>query len=452
LIDRYSRPAMKKVWSDENKYRKWLDVELAACEAWTEDGAIPIGDMALLRSAKYNHQRMMEIFETTRHDVTAFLSSVTEQLGPEGRWLHLGLTSSDMLDTALALQLGESGALLLDELDQVLEALKTQAIAHKDTVMMGRTHGVHAEPMTFGLKLALWWDEMRRQRARLVDALESVRVGKISGAVGTHATVPPWVEERVCQKLNLDVAPVSNQVIQRDRHAHLVLTIALIAASLEKFATEIRGMQRTEIHEVEEPFGQGQTGSSSMPHKRNPELAERICGLARLIRGHSVTALENVALWGERDISHSSAERIILPDSCLALDYILSIFARIIKDLRVFPDRMWANIESSRGLIFSQRVLLALVDKGAAREEAYKVVQRNAMRSWDEGKEFPQLIKADPDAAAYLSDQEFKEIFDYSYYTQHIDYTFRRIGLIPDVKPGRSRKSKRSTPVASENL
>jgi len=448
LIERYSRPAMKKVWSDENKYRKWLDVELAACEAWTEDGAIPAGDMELLRSAKYNHGRMMEIFETTRHDVTAFLSSVTEQLGPEGRWLHLGLTSSDMLDTALALQLGESGEILLEDLDQVLEALKTQAVTHKDTVMMGRTHGVHAEPMTFGLKLALWWDEMRRQRARLLDALESVRVGKISGAVGTHATVPPWVEEKVCQRLNLEVAPVSNQVIQRDRHAHLILTIALIAASLEKFATEIRGMQRTEIHEVEEPFGQGQTGSSSMPHKRNPELAERICGLARLIRGHSVTALENVALWGERDISHSSAERIIIPDSCLALDYILSIFARIVKDLRVFPDRMWANIESSRGLIFSQRVLLALVDKGAAREEAYKVVQRNAMRSWDEGKEFPQLIKADPEASAYLSEEEFKEIFDYSYYTQHVDYTFQRIGLIPAGKP---RKRKGSAPVATGN-
>jgi len=451
LIERYSRPAMKKVWSDENKYRKWLDVELAACEAWTEDGAIPADDMVLLRSAEYNHQRMMEIFETTRHDVTAFLSSVTEQLGPEGRWLHLGLTSSDMLDTALALQLGESGALLLEDLDQVLEALKNQAIAHKDTVMMGRTHGVHAEPMTFGLKLALWWDEMRRQRARLVDALESVRVGKISGAVGTHATVPPWIEERVCQRLNLDVAPVSNQVIQRDRHAHLILTIALVAASLEKFATEIRGMQRTETHEVEEPFGQGQTGSSSMPHKRNPELAERICGLARLIRGHSVTALENVALWGERDISHSSAERVIIPDSCLALDYILSIFARIIKDLRVFPERMWANIESSRGLIFSQRVLLAMVDKGAAREDAYKVVQRNAMRSWDESKEFPQLIKADPDASAYLSEAEFKEIFDYSYYTKHVDYTFQRIGLIPAAKAGKPGKSKGPTPVVSAN-
>ena len=434
MIERYSRPAMKRVWGDENKYKQWLDVEIAACEAWAEEGVIPAEDIALLRVSKYNHQRMMEIFETTKHDVTAFLTSVTESLGLEGRWLHLGLTSSDMLDTALALQLGEAGALLLQDMDEALAALKTQAVKHKDTIMMGRTHGVHAEPMTFGLKLALWWDEMRRQRERLVQAMESVRVGKISGAVGTHATVPPWIEERVCGQLGLDVAPVSNQVVQRDRHAHFVQTLALVAASLEKFATEIRGMQRTEVHELEEPFGQGQTGSSSMPHKRNPELAERICGLARLIRGNSVTALENVALWGERDISHSSAARIILPDSCLALDYILSIFTRIIKDLRVFPERMWSNIESSRGLIFSQQILLALIDKGAAREDAYKVVQRNAMRSWDEGEDFPTLVRADSDATARLTQEELDQIFDYSYYTKHVDYTFQRLGFIKSPK------------------
>jgi adenylosuccinate lyase len=373
---------------------------------------------------------MMEIFETTRHDVTAFLTSITEGIGPEGRWLHLGMTSSDMLDTAQALQMVEAGQLLLQDLDEAIQALEVQAVKYKDTIMMGRTHGVHAEPMTFGLKLALWWDELRRQRARLVEACESIRVGKISGAVGTHATIPPSVEERVCQRLGLQVAPVSNQVIQRDRYAHFVTTLALIAASLEKFATEIRGLQRTEIHELEEPFGQGQTGSSSMPHKRNPELAERICGLARLIRGHSVTALENVALWGERDISHSSAERIILPDSCLALDYILSIFTRIIKDLRVFTDRMWANVESSRGLIFSQQVLLALVDKGLPREDAYKIVQRNAMRGWDQGEDFRDLLKADPDARSHLSPEEMDRIFDYSYYTRYINDIFQRVGLI----------------------
>jgi len=430
LIDRYSRPAMKRVWSDENKYQKWLDVELAVAEAWTEEGVIPADDMALLRKAKYNHQRMMAIFETTRHDVTAFLTSITENLGPEGRWLHLGMTSSDMLDTAQGLQMVEAGDLLLGELDAAIQTLATQAVNYKDTLMMGRTHGVHAEPMTFGLKLALWWDELRRQRARLVNACEDIRVGKISGAVGTHATLPPNVEEKVCQRLGLQVAPVSNQVIQRDRYAHFISTLALVAASLEKFATEIRGLQRTEIHELEEPFGSGQTGSSSMPHKRNPELAERICGLARLIRGNSVTALENVALWGERDISHSSAERIILPDSCLALDYILSIFTRIVKDLRVFSDRMWANIESSRGLVFSQRTLLTLVEKGLAREDAYKVVQRNAMRSWDDNQDFRALFKSDPEAQAHLSLAEMDEIFDYGYYTRYIDDTFLRIGLL----------------------
>ena len=430
MIDRYSRPAMKRVWSDENKYQKWLDVQLAVAEAWAEEGVIPSDDIVRLRQAQYNHQRMEEIFETTRHDVTAFLTSITEGIGPEGRWFHLGMTSSDMLDTALALQMVEAGDLLLEEIDQAIQTLETQAVKYKDTIMMGRTHGVHAEPITFGLKLALWWDEMRRQRARLVAACESIRVGKISGAVGTHATIPPTIEERVCQRLGLQVAPVSNQVIQRDRHAHYVTTLALIAASLEKFATEIRGLQRTEIHELEEPFGQGQTGSSSMPHKRNPELAERICGLARLIRGHSVTALENVALWGERDISHSSAERIILPDACLALDYILSVFTGIVKDLRVLTDRMWANVESSRGLIFSQQVLLALVDQGLAREDAYKIVQRNAMRSWDHGEDFRDLLKSDADAKAYLSLEDMSRIFDYGYYTRYIDDTFQRIGLI----------------------
>ena len=330
MIDRYSRPAMKQVWSDENKYLKWMAVQMAVCEAWTAEGVIPEADMAKLRGAEYNYARMRELFETTRHDVTAFTTSITESLGPEGRWVHLGLTSNDMLDTGLNMQMVEAGALLQTEMDRAIAALTEKAVEHKDTLAMGRTHGVHAEPMTMGLRFALWWDEMQRQKERLTDAVEGLRVGMISGAVGTHATVPPSVEERVCGQLGLNVAKISNQIIQRDRHAHFLTTLALIAASLEKFATEIRALQRTEIHELEEPFGQGQTGSSSMPPKRNPELSERICGLARLIRGNSITALENVALWGERDISHSSAERIILPDSCLALDYILSIFSRII--------------------------------------------------------------------------------------------------------------------------
>ena len=432
MIDRYSRPAMKQVWSDENKYRMWLDVELAVCEAWTEAGVIPPADLTRLRAAAYDHDRMLAIFATTRHDVTAFLRSITETLGPEGRWLHYGMTSSDMLDTGQALQLTAAADLLLAEIDAAGSAVREQALRHKDTLMMGRTHGVHAEPMTFGLKLALWWDELRRQRERMAAARESVRVGKISGAVGTHATIPPHIEERVCHHLGLNVAPVSNQVVQRDRHAHFITTAALVAASLEKFATEIRGMQRTEIHEVEEPFGAGQTGSSSMPHKRNPELTERICGLARTIRGNAVPALENIALWGERDISHSSAERIILPDTCLMLDYILSIFTYVVSGLKVDARRMRRNLESSQGLVFSQRILLALVeDKGLPRETAYDIVQRNAMRAWDDGQDFRQLLAADPEAAAQLSAAEMDDLFDYGYYTRYIDDNFRRIGLLP---------------------
>ena len=446
MIDRYSRPAMKQVWSDENKYRKWLTVELAACEAWTAEGVIPEEDMAKLRGAEYNHARMAELFETTRHDVTAFITSITESLGPEGRWLHLGMTSSDMLDTGLNLQMGEAGALLQSELDRAIAALGEKAVLHKDTLAMGRTHGVHAEPTTMGLRLALWWDELRRQKERLTAAIETVRVGMISGAVGTPATVPPSVEERVCRDLGLKVAKISNQVIQRDRYAHFMTTLALIGASLEKFATEIRALQRTEIHELEEPFGQGQTGSSSMPHKRNPELSERICGLARLIRGNSITALENVALWGERDISHSSAERIILPDSCLALDYILSIFSHIIEGLRVFPERMLENIESSRGLVFSQRVLLALVDKGMAREDAYKIVQSNASRSWEEKQDFRDLLRADRQTGEHLSSSELDELFDYEYYTRYVDETFVRLGLIqPAAKTKLTGKSQQLT-------
>ena len=426
---------MKRVWSDDNKYEKWLAVELAVCEAWCEEGVVPEGDMVRLRVAKYDPQRMGEIFQTTRHDVTAFISSITESMGPEGRWLHLGLTSNDMLDTGQNLQVGEAGELLLIELDSAIAALKEQSLNHKDTLMMGRTHGVHAEPLTLGLKLALWWDELNRHRERLEAAVETMRVGMISGAVGTHATVPPSVEERVCRHLELKVAAISNQIVQRDRHAHFLTTLALIGASLEKFATEIRSLQRTEIHELEEPFGQGQTGSSSMPHKRNPELAERICGLARVLRGNATTAMENVALWGERDISHSSAERIILPDSCLILDYILSIFTRVIEGLRVFPERMYGNIENSRGLIFSQRALLELVDRGLSREEAYKIVQTNAMRCWAEmdlpdGCDFRDLLKSDSAVAPYLSEAELDKLFDYGYYTRYVDNTFRRLGLL----------------------
>ena len=429
MIDRYSRPKMKQVWSEENKYAKWLEVELAVCEAWTEEGTIPRDDMEKLRGARYDHARMEEVFQRTRHDMTAFLRSVTDGLGKEGRWLHLGLTSSDVMDTALSLQMVEAAALLSEDIQDLRGVLKAAAQAYKDTPMMGRTHGIHGEPITFGLKLALWWDEMDRNLERLAQATSGICVGKISGAVGTHATVPPHVEVRVCEHLGLDVAPVSSQIIQRDRHAHFVSTLAIIAASLEKFATEVRSLQRTEVREVEEPFGEGQTGSSAMPHKRNPELSERVCGLARLIRGHSVTALENVALWHERDISHSSAERLILPDSCLALDYILDLFTQVMQGLRVYPERMWQNMESTRGVLFSQRVLLTLVERGLSRDEAYQLVQTNAMRSWDEEEDFRDLVKSDPGVSPYISAGEMDSLFDYSYYLRYVNETFDRVGL-----------------------
>jgi adenylosuccinate lyase len=332
-------------------------------------------------------------------------------------------------DTATNLQLVEAADLLLVEVDKLRDVLREQALKHKDTPMIGRTHGIHAEPITFGLKLGLWWDEMNRQKERLERAREGIAVGKISGAVGTHATVPPSIEEKVCKELGLKVAPISNQVVQRDRHAHLMTVMANIAASLEKFATEIRHLQRTEVREAEEPFRSGQTGSSAMPHKRNPELTERVCGLARLIRGFAVTALENLALWHERDISHSSAERIILPDACLALDYILDLFTGVMQGLRVYPEHMMANMESTRGLVFSQRVLLALVEKGMSRQDAYKTVQGNAMRSWDEGADFRDLLRADKRVTELLPGDGLEGLFDYGYYLRFVDESFRRVGL-----------------------
>jgi adenylosuccinate lyase len=429
VIDRYARPAMKLVWSEDNKNDKWLQVELAVCEAWTEEGIIPQEDMVKLRGARYDEARMKEVFERTRHDMTAFLQSVTAGLGEEGRWLHMGLTSHDVQDTAQSLQLVQACDLLLEDIDRLVAAIKKRAIEHKHTPMMGRTHGVHAEPTTFGLKLALWWDEMWRNRHRLEEARKSIAVGKISGVVGTYATVPPQIEERVCAQFGISPAPISNQVVQRDRHAQFVTTLAIIAASLEKFATEVRGLQRTEVREVEEPFGQGQTGSSAMPHKKNPELSERVCGLARLIRGHSVTALENVALWHERDISHSSAERLILPDSCMALDYILGIFTGVVDGLRVYPQRMWSNIELTKGLVFSQRVLIALLESGLSREKSYEIVQVCAMRSWEESADFRQLLREQPEVTERLPGDALESIFDYDFYMRHVEYSFLRLGL-----------------------
>ena len=429
MIERYSRPAMKQVWSEDNKFQQWLRIELAVCEAWTELGVIPEADMVKLRKAKFSPELYAEYFKITHHDVTAFLRSVGESLGEESRWIHLGLTSSDIMDTATSLQLKEASVILAADIEDLLTALKEKAITHKKTIMVGRTHGVHAEPITFGLKLAIWVEEMKRNAARLAEATKVISVGKMSGAVGTYATVPPEVEKKACARLGLAPAPVSNQIIQRDRHAQFVTTLAIIGASLEKFATEIRALQKTEVLEAEEPFDPGQTGSSAMPHKRNPELCERTCGLARLLRGYAVTSMENVALWHERDISHSSTERVILPDACLVLDYALSIFTGIIKGLNVYPDNMRRNLEITQGLVFSQRVLLALVEKGLKREQAYELVQRNAMKAWKERVPFLGLLKADRDVTARLEPKELEALFDYNFYLKHIDEIFTRLGL-----------------------
>jgi len=381
MIKRYSRPQMERIWSDENKFSKWLEVESAVCEAWFKLGVISKADLNKIKLARFNLKRMDEILKETHHDVTAFLGSVAESLGKESRFIHLGMTSSDVMDTALSLQLVEASRLLDQDIKELILALGERAIEHKYTVMAGRSHGIHAEPISFGLKLALWMDEMRRNKQRFSEASKMIAFGKISGAVGTYATLTPEVEEIACEKLGLTPAPVSNQVLQRDRHAQFITTTAIIASSLEKIATEIRALQKSEVREVEEPFQKGQTGSSSMPHKRNPELCERICGLSRLIRGYAITSMENITLWHERDISHSSTERITMPDSCLLLDYCLNVLTAIIKGLKVYPKNMKKNLDATRGLIYSQRVLLALIDKGLSRQDAYKIVQRNAMKS-----------------------------------------------------------------------
>ncbi len=438
MIERYSRPQMKKIWSEENKFDQWLKVEIAVCEAWAELGEIPRKDIVKIRKASYNLNRIAKFLKVTHHDMTAFTNSVAESLGPESRFIHLGLTSSDVMDTALGLQLTQAADILAKDVAELVSVLESKAIEHKHTIMMGRTHGVHAEPTTFGLKMALWTEEMKRNAQRLAEARKNISVGKISGAVGTYATVPPQVEKIACAKLGLTPAPISSQIVQRDRHAQFLTTLAIIASSLEKFATEIRGLQRTEVREVEEPFAAGQTGSSAMPHKRNPELCERICGLARLIRGYALTSLENIALWHERDISHSSTERIILPDSCLVLDYMLSIFTSIMKGLKVYPENMRRNVELTQGVIFSQRVLLALIDKGLPREKAYKMVQDSAMKAWEKRKSFLSLLGADRRITARLSKKELNSLFDYDYYLKHVDDVFKRLKL---TKTGRGKKA-----------
>ncbi len=429
MIERYSRPGMKRIWSDETKFDLWLKVEIAVCETWAELGRIPGEDMEKIRGAHFDIERIAEILTITHHDVTAFLQAVAETLGPESRHIHLGLTSSDVMDTALSLQMKQSAALLQASVNELTDVLAARAFEHKHTVMMGRTHGVHAEPTTFGLKLALWTMEMKRNSERLEQATRSISVGKISGAVGSHATVPLEVEEGACKRLGLDVAEVSSQIIQRDRHASFLTTLAIIAGSLEKFATEVRALQKTEVQELEEPFAEGQTGSSAMPHKRNPELCERICGLARVVRANAMAALENISLWHERDISHSSVERVILPDSCLLLDYMLSLFIPIAAEMRVNTAMMRKNLDITRGLVFSQRALIALIDKGMTRQDAYKVIQRGAMAAWEGNETFRGRLESDHEVTGLLTKADLDAIFDYGYFLREVDRIFARAGL-----------------------
>ncbi len=430
MIERYSRAHMKQIWDEKSKFDKWLQVEIAACEAWTELGEIPQDAMIKIRNAQCNITRLAEILDITHHDMTAFLGSVAESLGEESRFIHLGLTSSDIMDTALGLQLKESSEIIEHGLAELIAVLEHKAIKYKYTLMIGRTHGVHAEPITFGLKIARWVEEMKRNAQRLSTAKEAISVGKISGAVGTYATVPPDIERIACSKLGLLPDSISSQIIQRDRHAQFMSTLAILGGSLENIATEIRSLQRTEILELEEPFQEGQTGSSAMPHKRNPELCERICGLARLLRGYAISSLENIALWHERDISHSSTERVILPDACLLIDYALSLLIPVMKNLNVYPENMRRNLELTRGLVFSQKVLLGLIDTGLSREEAYKIVQVNATKVWQEGEDFLTLLKNDNRVNERLDASKIDSLFDYDFYIKHVDTIFQRLGLV----------------------
>jgi adenylosuccinate lyase len=420
---------MARIWSDEARLARWLDVELAALDGWASLGVVPAEAAAEIRERAVppTAERVAEIEERTQHDVAAFVDAVCEQLGPVGRWFHYGLTSSDVLDTALSLQIQEAGALLLDGIDAALAALIGRAEEHRETLMMGRTHGVHAEPTTFGLKLAVWVFELARAERRLRAALEALRVGKLSGAVGTYSATDPEVERIACERLGLEPAEASTQILQRDRHAELLATLALTAASLEKFALEVRHLARTEVREVEEPFRRGQKGSSAMPHKKNPVVAERICGLARVVRGAAVVGLENVALWHERDISHSSAERVVIPDAFLALDYMLDRFTWLIDGLVVRPERMRRNLEGSHGLFFSQRLLLALVERGLERARAYELVQRLAMRAWEEEQDFEELARSDSELTATLGADALDAVFDLGAYTRHVDVVFDRV-------------------------
>lgn len=431
MLQRYTRPEMAAIWTEENKFRAWLEVEILSCEAWAELGVIPKEDAAAIRAnASFNIDRIYEIEQTTAHDVIAFTRSVSETLGPERKWVHYGLTSTDVVDTALGYLLLQANAILEKDILRFIDILKEKAIAYKDTPMMGRTHGVHAEPTTFGLKMALWYEEMKRNLERFRHAADGVQFGKISGAVGTYANIDPFVESYVCDKLGTKPAPISTQTLQRDRHAEYMATLALIATSMDKFATEIRALQKSEFREVEEPFGKGQKGSSAMPHKRNPIGCEAMSGLSRVIRGHMISAYENVPLWHERDISHSSVERIILPDATQLLNYMLNRLGNIIKNLTVFPENMKRNMQRTYGVPFSGRVLTKLIDKGLSRELAYDTVQPKAMQAWEEQRQFRDIVENDATILEHLSLEEIADCFDPSWHLKNVDTIFKRLGLI----------------------
>jgi len=429
MIDRYTLPEMGAIWDDEFKFKTWLRIEILACEARSELGEIPKKDVEVIKQkADFDIKRILEIEETTKHDVIAFLTNVSEYVGPESRHIHYGMTSSDILDTTLSYQMKTAGELLVNRLLDLKAALKVKALEHKNSLCIGRSHGVHAEPTTMGLKFALWYEESKRNLIRLKNAVKSISVGQISGAVGTFEHLSPEVEKYVCEKMDLEPAPVSTQIIQRDRHAEFMSTLAVVAASLEKIALEIRHLQRTEVLEAEEYFSKGQKGSSAMPHKRNPVISERICGLARILRSNSIAALENVALWHERDISHSSVERIIIPDSCIGLDYMLDLTIKLIKNLIVYPDSMLKNLKLTKGLIFSQNVLLKLTERGVSREDAYRIVQSAAMKVWEDpgSRTFEDELLHSGEILKYLSSEEIKEIFNYKKMLKNVDYIFAR--------------------------
>ncbi|MBI5044078.1 MAG: adenylosuccinate lyase [Nitrospirae bacterium] len=428
MIDRYTLSGMKNIWEQKNKFDKWLSVEILAAEALSELGKVPKESIANIKKrAGFNINRINEIEKTTKHDVISFLTAVAEEIGEDSRFLHLGLTSSDILDTSLAILMAEAADIILSDLEKLLSVLKKRALEHKDTVMIGRTHGIHAEPITFGFKLALWYEETKRNYERMKRAKDVISFGKLSGAVGTFANIDPFVEEYVCKRSGLKPDPASSQIIQRDRHAEYLLTLSLIASSIDKFAIEIRHLQRTEVLEAEEYFTEGQKGSSAMPHKRNPITCENLSGLARLVRANAIAALENIPLWHERDISHSSVERVVIPDSTILIDYMLVKITSLIDLLKVYPENMLINLNKTQGLVFSERILLEIVNKGLKRDDAYKIVQRNAMKVWEGKGEFKELLKKDKELKNYLSDKEIEGCFDLKHHLKNIDYIFKRI-------------------------